>query len=170
MSRIQDPNCTLHVWESHGNDIAIFLTYGVPIETLRIYLQTIDCPICSKGTHADHEILEHAHKACQSENEVSRSIEEFLNYRYRDSIQHIRRKSVQTIADELSACTQSLDELIGYAWALTTDPEELMRKIGQRLIHAIIVRGAKVTAQQTPMVTLVSTATARHTEVTATLN
>jgi hypothetical protein len=56
------------------------------------------------------------------------------------------------------------------AWALLTDPEVLKRKIGQRLIKAIIVRGSKVTAEQTPFVSIVSTANAQHTKDTATLN
>lgn len=159
-----------HIWNISEGAVAVFLNYAIPIETLRVYLQGMACPCCGKDVHDDARVMEHIHNACKNQNEISQSVEEFLNHRYNLDIRNIGFASPQTIADELMQLDQPLPKLIGTAWALLTNPEELKRKIGERLIGAILHRGSQMMAEQQPITSMVATVTATHTENTPAMN
>lgn len=131
------------IWQLDCTAITVVLAHGVPLGILRSCARDGMCKCCAHKLSDDAWVLEGVHKACHAENPISVRVESYLNAKHTGTIEEIRNETVLSIARRLSRRTLSPRETAGIAWALLTDSVKEKRKLGQRIMHALILRGAE---------------------------
>ncbi len=82
-----------------------------------------------------------AHKACHSENPVSRKIERRLDAMYVRMLENtVRMDEVEVLANCYEAAEEARDDLAGCLWSVLTDPRKELRQQGLFWVQGLLIR------------------------------
>ncbi len=134
---------TKRIWELDCGAITIVLAHGVPPKLMQECAQPCVCKCCAHLIKDRAWVLQGVHRACHAKNEVSLRMESYLNTTYPSEIVEVREHSLLSLARLLNARSRQGRVSIGTVWALVTDAAADKRNLGQRMVHALVLRGAQ---------------------------
>ncbi len=131
-----------HIWDLDCAAISVLLAHALPIDTLRKVTEDSVCDCCAHLVDDDAWVLQGAHRACHHPNAISRTLEDHLNCRYAGEILAVRAASLPTVARQVANPARRRNA-VGLTWALLTDANRKKRRLGARMVHALILQGAR---------------------------
>jgi len=135
------------LWELDCTAVTTVVAHGLPAAERRAIARANLCACCIHLAEDDALVLQRMHRACHGENKFSQGIEDKLNARFARHVQHVRETSIVELTRQLATRPLVAHQAIGIVWALVTDPDAQKNELGQRMIHALIIRGVETTAQ-----------------------